>query len=125
MPHSHIGAIGYLTIFLPFALLIFGQAIDAPYLAAAIIFGVGPFSRPVLGNVSDELPEWDERTATLLDVLPVAYAAAFPLLLCWVLSDIGAHPPSRLLNWVWLGLSLWTCLFFAVVVAHERARPVT
>jgi Fatty acid desaturase len=119
MPHNLFGAIGYLAIFLPFVLLIVGQAIDAPYLAAAIIFGVGPLSRPVLGNVSNELAEWDERTATLLDRLPVVYAAAFPLLLGWVFSDLAAHPPSRLLSWIWLGLSLWTCMFFAVVVAHE------
>ena len=119
MPHNLFGAIGYLAIFLPFVLLIVGQAIDAPYLAAAIIFGVGPLSRPLLGNVSQELVEWDERTATFLDRLPVVYAAAFPLLLGWVLSSLGAHPPSRMLSWIWLGLSLWTCMFFAVVVAHE------
>ena len=119
MPHNLFGAIGYLAIFLPFVLLIVGQAIEAPYLAAAIIFGVGPLSRPVLGNVSNELAEWDERTATFLDRLPVVYAVAFPLLLGWVLSDLGAHPPSRMSSWIWLGLSFWTCMFFAVVVAHE------
>ncbi len=119
MSHNRIGALGYLAIFLPFALLIVGQAIGAPYLATAVIFGLGPLSRPLLGNVSDDLPEWDERTATFLDRLPVAYAAAFPLLLGWVLIDIAAHPPAQVQTWIWLGLSLWTCLFFAVVVAHE------
>ncbi len=116
---QHLGAAGYLLIFLPFALLIAGQAVNAPYLAAAVVFGVGPLSRLVLGNVADELPEWNERTTTLLDRLPSAYAVAFPMLMALFLLGLHGGPPMSVAAWVALGLSLWTCLFFAVVVAHE------
>ena len=119
MTHHMLAASGYLTIFLPFALLIAGQALDAPYLAVAIVFGLGPLSRLILGNVPDELPEWEESTSTLLDRLPSAFALAFPVLMTWFLSELHATRPSDPGDWIWLGLSVWTCLFFSVVVAHE------
>ena len=93
MPHHLLSASGYLLIFMPFALLIAGQAIDAWYLSAAVVLGLGPLSRPILGNASDELPEWDERTSTLLDRLPSAYAVAFPLMMAWFL--LGLHATRR------------------------------
>lgn len=119
MPHHFFNALGYLAIFLPFSLLIAGPQFDMPYLAAAVVLGLGPLLRPVLGNAEHELPDWDERTTLLLDRLPSIYAAAFPFLIAWVLIDIHLHRPSTAGDWIGLGLSLWTCLFFAVVVAHE------
>lgn len=119
MTRHLLGATGYLTIFLPFALLIVGQVLDAPYLSALVIFGVGPLSRLVLGNVANDMPEWDERTSTLLDRLPSAYAVAFPPMMALFLLILNNQPPTEGTAWVGLGLSLWTCLFFAVVVAHE------
>jgi alkane 1-monooxygenase len=119
MEHRLFNASGYLAIFAPFALLIAGQSIGAPYLAAAVIFGAGPFLRLALGNAPKELPDWSERTTTFLDRLPAFYALSFPFLLGWVLMDIRLHRPPGVGSWIGLGLSLWTCLFFAVVVAHE------
>ncbi|GAB3759121.1 alkane 1-monooxygenase [Ramlibacter monticola] len=114
-----VNALGYLAVFLPFALLFAGLSLGIPYLAAAVVFGAGPLLRLVLGNASSELPEWGERTATLLDRLPTLYAMAFPFLLAGVAVELYRHPPAGVAGWIGLGLSLWTCLFFAVVVAHE------
>ena len=119
MPIHLLSASGYFIIFLPFALLIAGHQLGAPYLSAAVVLGLGPLSRLVLGNVPSELPEWNERTSTLLDRLPSAYVAAFPLLMVWFLLDLHDDRPTNPAAWIGLGLSLWTCLFFAVVVAHE------
>src|SRR5262245_65989795 len=94
MPNHLLSASGYLMIFLPLGLLIAGQALDVPYLAAAVIFGLGPLSRLVLGNVPDELPDWNERTTTLLDRLPVVYAIAFPAFMGWFLVGLHAGRPS-------------------------------
>ena len=59
----------------------------------------------------------------LLDRLPSAYAAAFPFLMALLLSEHAPASPIEPGDWIGLGLSLWTCLFFAVVVAHELIHP--
>ena len=41
MSHHFFRPLGYLAIFLPFALLIAGQQLDIPYLAAAVVSGSG------------------------------------------------------------------------------------
>ena len=110
-------AIGYLLIFMPWLLLIAGQIFDLQWLAFACVFIVGPISRFVLGNVSEQPPLWSERAASALDMLPVAYAviSTFSLGTSLALTRLRGIGEDI----VWLGLSLWTCCFFAVVVAHE------
>lgn len=110
-------AFGYLVIFVPLTLLVLGQIVGPPWLAFFAIFCVGPFSRFVLGNTSEQPTFWSERTASILDVLPAIFAVfaivAFGFSIALVeKSGFGADP-------LWFGVSLWTCCFFAVVVAHE------
>jgi fatty acid desaturase len=119
MQRNRFFLLGYLVIFLPFGLLAVGQIVDMPYLAAAVVFGLGPLTRLALGNVPNELPEWSESEATLLDTLPALYGALFPLLMGLAIACIAIYPPGSGMDWLATGLSLWTCQFFAVVVAHE------
>ena len=65
MTHHMLAASGYLTIFLPFALLIAGQALDAPYLAVAIVFAwaaVAVDSRQRTGRIAGVGGEYEHAS---------------------------------------------------------------
>lgn len=110
-------AFGYLFVFMPFVLLVIGQFLDEQWLAFFVVFGVGPLSRFLLGNTSERPTLWSERVASILDLLPVVYAvfaaAALTVSITFIQRyGVGSQP-------LLFGASLWTCCFFAVVVAHE------
>ncbi|WP_083440587.1 fatty acid desaturase [Aquincola tertiaricarbonis] len=117
-------AVGYILVFSPFTLLLTGQLWNIPWLAFAVIFGVGPLLRSLTGNVPERTVLWSERTAGLLDRLPIVYAvfATLATVTSIVLLSRDGVPGSL---GFWYGASLWTCCFFAVVVAHELIHQST
>lgn len=114
-----IQAAGYLVVFAPYALFLLGQYAGVPYVAFVAVFGVGPFLRIGLGNLPEEAPEWDERLSVWLERLPMIYGLAMPALFLASLRALDFSPTVSVFHLLLSGLSLWTCNFFAVVVAHE------
>ena len=111
--------LGYLLALSPPALFVGGLAMHWPYLLFVVLFGIAPLTRALLGNIPEEPGEWPEWVTTWLDRLPMLASAVYVLALGSVLVMVHRLPPSSLGDWVGLGLSLWTCLFCAIPVAHE------
>lgn len=120
-------ASGYLTVFLPPALLVAGLASGYPWLACAAVFAAAPLLRAVFGDVDERrAPEWSERLSTWLDRLPVAFAVFFPICVAGVLWLVHGGALRSSGTWIGAGLSLWTCFIFATVIGHElvhQRRP--
>lgn len=120
MRRQWIQASGYLTIFLMPALFLIGVLIREPWLAFGVVVFVFPLARLVVGSLpADGPPEWHERVATALDLLPAAYV---PALFASVLIAVGTaleQLGTDAMAWVGLGLSLWMTQLFATCVAHE------
>lgn len=115
-----VRASGYLTVFVPPALLVAGVASGHAWLACAAVLGIAPFLRAIFGDVDDQRPDdWSELAATWLDRLPVAYALSFPACLALTLWLIHGGAIRGLGAWVAAGASLWACFIFATVIGHE------
>ena len=101
-------------------LLVVGLAIDMPILAFAIVMFVFPFMRRIVGKIQpDDPPIWNEGIATLLDRLPLIYAAVLAGCIAVVLSHLAFNAGPSASEAVGLGLSLWMLMLFATCVAHE------
>lgn len=111
-------AAGYLLILAPPALLALSVSLDTPWLAFVALIGVLPFMRPLFGDSERREPDWSERIATLLDGLPLVYAALAPLAVGHLLANWSAVAENPVAL-VWWGLSLWATFLFASCVAHE------
>jgi fatty acid desaturase len=73
-----------------------------------------------VGNIEpDDPPIWNERVATILDRLPLAYAGALVGCVALVLQRLAVEPRPGMGQVVSLGLSLWMLMLFATCVAHE------
>lgn len=121
MSRQWFGAVGYLSIFLMPALFLMGAIINRPWLAFGVVIFVFPLARVAFGAVSRAgAPEWHERVATFLDLLPLAYATLLPVCVLtglWLLTGVPLSGDWAAL--VGLGLSLWMTLLFGTCVAHE------
>jgi alkane 1-monooxygenase len=113
-------ALGYLSIFLMPTLLAVGVHIGHSYLAFGVVMLVFPLARSVFGAYRPgPAPLWDERIATLLDVLPIAYGVALLLALGYVIWALHKGSVQTASEMVGTGLSLWATLFFATCPAHD------
>ncbi|MCW5658810.1 MAG: fatty acid desaturase [Burkholderiaceae bacterium] len=113
-------AAGYLAVFLMPALLALGVWAHRPYLAFGTALLMFPLARAVFGGFDRTEPVlWDERIATVLHRLPVAYGGALlaAMLVVVVLLSLGWVDTAA--SAVGLGLSLWMTLLFATCPAHE------
>jgi len=109
-----------LSMFVVPALLVIGIAIDTPILAFAIVMFVFPFMRRIVGKIQpDDPPIWNEGIATLLDRLPLIYAAVLSACIAVVLGHLASDAEPSAGQAVGLGLSLWMLMLFATCVAHE------
>lgn len=112
-------ASGYLVIFLVPVLLLAGIELDVPSLAFGVVFLLFPFTRTVFGGVESEAVLWREDIATVLDRLPLLYAAVLPVTVALVLGHFPMSGPHATAHILGLGLSLWITMLLAICVAHE------
>ena len=93
-------AAGYLAMLLVPALLLLGIHFRVPSLAFGFVMFVIPLARPVFGKLSPAAtPIWGERVASLLERLPLLYAAALTIVVGFALryagsSSLGGRRPS-------------------------------
>lgn len=120
MNRQWIHATGFLAIFVMPALFLGGAAMGRTWLAFGVVVLVFPLARWACGALpAAGTPEWQERTATWLDRLPVVFV---PVLTACVLGGLWiathtlqADGPAVL----GLALSLGMTFLFATCVAHE------
>ena len=75
------------------SLFALGILLDTPALAFAIVMFIFPLMRRVVGNIEpDDPPIWNERIATTLDRLPLAYAGALAACVALVLQRLAVEP---------------------------------
>lgn len=111
-------AAGYsLMLFAP-ALLMASVVLQMPWLTVAVLICGLPFLRPLFGDACAEVPEWSEKTATLLDRLPIVGAGAVFVAIALFVARLPILRHSAV-DLAWWGASLWASFVFASCIAHE------
>lgn len=119
MSNQWLRAMLGLSMFVVPTLLAIGIVVGVPILAFAIVMFVFPLMRRIVGKIEpDDSPIWNERIATLLDRLPLFYAAVLAACVALVLRHLTEASLSAA-DALGLGLSVWMLMLFATCVAHE------
>lgn len=113
-----VRASGYLWMLVAPVLLVYGLQLGAPWLAAAMLFGVFPLLRALYGDTRGREPEWSEGVSTFLDLLPMVYVAVMIGTLVLTLFHVHTHAMSAG-QWAGLGVSMWATFAFGSCVGHE------
>jgi alkane 1-monooxygenase len=119
-------ALGYFVILVPPILVPSGLILGLPGLGFVTLIVVAPLLRGFLGDAQSEMPEWTERIATALDVLPTVCAIVYMVSTGAALLLLRRLDHSHV-ELAWFGASLWAAFLFGTCVAHElvhRAAPV-
>lgn len=115
---SMVRASGFLTIFIPPAVVCASTAPSLPAFALLVLVVLLPLLRVFFGDTEGSAPEWSESIATILHVLPelcaLAYAAAVGIVIGSLLTRQWSH-----ISLAWLSGSLWAGFLFGSCVAHE------
>lgn len=111
-------AAGYLTTFIPPALICASIAAKLPALGLAVLLAVFPLLRGLFGDRTDRTPDWGETIATILHHLPMTCALAYGVAVCISVTFLrrADHTSGAL---AWFGGSLWAGFVFGSCVAHE------
>ena len=117
--HSRLVPLGYLLVLLPPLLVTAGALWGLPWLTLATFIAASPITRAIFGSYPRRGLDISERTASILNALPVVYG----IVLLASLVAAALVIPSGLLrdmpDLIWFGASLWTALTFGTFPAHE------
>ena len=113
-------AAGYLSILVLPAALVAGVLLQHSYLAFEVVVLIFPLARSVVGPFRRQSPViWHEVPATLLDRLPVLYAACLAAATLLVIHQIARGAADTLSVGIGISLSLWMVMLFATCPAHD------
>lgn len=115
---SNCRAAGYLTIFIPPALICVSIATSLTALGLATLLLLFPLLRGLFGDTDGRSPEWTETIATALHHLPFICAFCYGAAVCFTVSCLrrGDMTTGEL---AWFSGTLWVGFVFGSCVAHE------